>query len=101
MKGADGFVQGYNTQVAVEPIFQLIVGQAVTQAADDKQQMGPLINATERQSGQKPEEILADSGYCSDNNLKYLGKKEIEGFVATNKQKHGEKKKSAKRGPLL
>jgi len=78
MKGADGFVQGYNTQVAVEPIFQLIVGQAVTQAANDKQQMVPLIKATERQSGQKPEEILADSGYCSDNNLKYLEKKEIE-----------------------
>jgi IS5 family transposase len=93
-------VQGYNTQVAVEPIFQLIVGQAVTQAANDKQQMVPLIKATERQSGQKPEEILADSGYCSDNNLKYLEKKEIEGFVATEKQKHGEKKEACKRGPL-
>ena len=100
MKGADGFVQGYNTQVAVEPIFQLIVGQAVTQAANDKQQMVPLIKATERQSGQKPEEILADSGYCSDNNLKYLEKKEIEGFVATEKQKHGEKTEACKRGPL-
>jgi transposase len=100
MKGADGFVQGYNTQVAVEPIFQLIVGQAVTQAANDKQQMVPLIKATEQQSGQKPEEILADSGYCSDNNLKYLEKKEIEGFVATKKQKHGEKKEACKRGPL-
>src|SRR4030088_1306717 len=62
MKGADGFVQGYNTQVAVEPIFQLIVGQAVTQAANDKQQMVPLIKATERQSGQRPEEVVADSG---------------------------------------
>ena len=100
MKGADGFVQGYNTQVAVEPIFQLIVGQAVTQAANDKQQMVPLIKATEQQSGQKPEEILADSGYCSDNNLKYLEKKEIEGFVATKKQKHGEKTEACKRGPL-
>ena len=100
MKGADGFVQGYNTQVAVEPIFQLIVGQAVTQATNDKQQMVPLIKATEQQSGQKPEEILADSGYCSDNNLKYLEKKEIEGFVATKKQKHGEKTEACKRGPL-
>ena len=32
LKGADGFVQGYNTQIAVEPAFQLIVGQMVTQA---------------------------------------------------------------------
>ena len=27
MKGADGFVQAYNAQVAVEPELQLIVGQ--------------------------------------------------------------------------
>src|SRR5258707_14296 len=73
---------------------------AETHAANDKQQMVQLIKATERQWGQKPEEILADSGYCSDNNLKYLEKKEIEGFVATKKQKHGEKKEACKRGPL-
>src|SRR5258705_13757430 len=77
MKGADGFVQGYNTQVAVEPIFQLIVGQAVKQAANDKKQMVPLIKATERKSGQKPEKILAHSGYCSEKNLKNLEKKKI------------------------
>src|SRR6266699_6145236 len=32
MKGADGFVQAYNAQAAVEPDLQLIVGQTVTQA---------------------------------------------------------------------
>ncbi len=30
LKGPDGFLQGYNTQIAVEPVFQLIVGQRVT-----------------------------------------------------------------------
>jgi len=33
MKGPEGFVQAYNTQIAVEPNFQLIVGQTVTPAA--------------------------------------------------------------------
>src|ERR1700675_1110477 len=32
MKGADGIVQGYNAQAAVEPTLLLIVGQAVTEA---------------------------------------------------------------------
>src|SRR5207249_4849946 len=41
MKGADGFVQAYNAQAAVEADFQLIVGQAVTQATNDKQQLVP------------------------------------------------------------
>src|SRR5712671_5872430 len=72
LKGSDGFVQGYNTQIAVEPLFQLIVGQRVTQAANDKQQMVPLVETIEEQSGQTPEGVLADSGYCSDENLKYL-----------------------------
>jgi transposase len=100
MKGPEGFVQAYNTQIAVEPNFQLIVGQTVTPAANDKQQMTPLVEAIREQSGQKPEEVLADSGYCSEGNLKYLRKKRIEGFVATEKQKHGERRVPCKRGPL-
>jgi transposase len=100
LKGADGFVQGYNTQIAVEPVFQLIVGQRVTQAANDKQQMVPLVEAIEKQSGQKPEGVLADNGYCSDENLKYLARKRMEGFVATGKQKHSQRREPCKRGPL-
>jgi hypothetical protein len=93
-------VQGYNTQVAVEPVFQLIVGQTVTQAANDKQQVVPLIEAIQEQSGQKPEEVLTDNGYCSEENLKYLEKRRMEGFVATEKQKHGKCNEPCKRGPL-
>jgi transposase len=100
MKGSDGFVQGYNTQVAVEPLFQLVVGQTVTQAANDKQQMVPLIEAIQEQAGQRPEEVLTDSGYCSEENLKYLAKRRMEGFVATEKQKHGGRSEPCKRGPL-
>jgi transposase len=100
LKGGDGFLQGYNTQIAVEPLFQLIVGQRVTQAANDKQQMVPLIEAIEEQSGQKPKGVLADNGYCSDENLKYLARKRMEGFVATGKQKHGERREPCQPGPL-
>ncbi len=99
-KGPDGFVQGYNTQIAVEPAFQLIVGQTVTQAANDKQQMVPLIEAIQEQSGQRPEEVVADSGYCSDENLKYLANRRMEGFVAPGMQRHGQRKQACKRGPL-
>jgi transposase len=105
MKGADGFVQGYNAQAVVEPTLLLIVGQAVTEAANDKQQLKPMVELIEQQSGQRPEAILADSGYCSEENLEYLEsagqpERKIEGFIATGKQKHGEHRKSAQRGPL-
>jgi len=48
MPGADGFVQAYNTQIAVEPDFQWIVGQKVTQAANDKQQLVPTVKGRSR-----------------------------------------------------
>jgi transposase len=104
MKSSEGFVQGYNAQVAVEPDFQLIVGQAVTQAANDKEQVVPMIEILETQSGQRPEAILADSGYCSEKNLEQLESTEepdrsIEAYIATGRQKHGERPVAA-RGPL-
>jgi transposase len=105
MPGADGIVQGYNAQAAVEPTIQLIVGQRLTNASNDKQQMQPLVEAIEKQSNQRPQAVLADNGYCSDKNLEYLESLErpeqrIEAYVATGKQKHGEHRLPAQRGPL-
>src|SRR6202166_1264221 len=105
MKGADGFVQGHNAQAAVEAEMLFIVGQSVTEAANDKQQLEPMVEAIEQQSGQRPEAILADSGYCSEENLAYLEsadqpERKIDGFIATGKQKHGEHRLPCKPGPL-
>jgi hypothetical protein len=105
MKGADAFVQGYNAQAAVEPKLLLIVGQSVTEATNDKKQLIPMVRLIEQQSGQRPETILADNGYCSEQNLEHLEsadepERKIEGFIATGKQKHGEHRLPAKRGPL-
>src|SRR5712692_8278870 len=54
MKGADGFVQGYNAHAAVEPKLLLIVGQTVTEASNDKKQLIPMGELIEQQSGQRP-----------------------------------------------
>src|ERR1700693_2013269 len=62
MKGPDGFVQAYNAQVAVDDL-HFIVGQAVTQACNDKQQLVPMIATITRQSGEAPAVLLADAGY--------------------------------------
>lgn len=105
MKGSDGFVQGYNAQAAVEPALQLILGQSVTPAANDKQQIEPMVQVIEQQSGQRPDGILADSGYCSEQNLEHLemadgAARKIDAYIATGKQKHGEYRQPCPRGPL-
>jgi ribonuclease HI len=83
-----------------EPDFRLIVGQRVTQATNDKQQLVPTVEAMREQAGQKPQEVLADSGYCSDANLKYLEKKKIEGFIATDRESYRDRQQPGPRGPL-
>jgi transposase len=104
MKGADGFLQGYNAQAVVEPTLQLIMGQAVTDATNDKRQLMPMLEIMEAQSGQRPTEVLADSGYCSEKNLEQLDAEEqpdrrIAGYIATARQKHDDYRKPCPRGP--
>jgi transposase len=99
MKGPDGFVQAYNVQVAVDEL-QLIVGQAVTQETNDKKQLMPMITAIEQQSGDSPAQLLADAGYCSDENLTALADTTIDAYISTRKQKHGERPGPCPRGPL-
>ena len=100
MKGPDGFVQAYNAQTAVEPALQLIVGQALTQQANDKQQLIPMIERVREQAGQKVREVLADSGYCSEENLRKAAKKNVELYVAAGKQKHNQVAPKSPRGPI-
>ncbi len=100
MKGADGFVQGYNAQAGVEPNFQLIVGQTVTQAANDKEQLQPMVKCVEQQAGQKVTEVVGDNGYCSEKNLAGLDAQNIDGYIGMEKQKHGAERPACPRGPL-
>ena len=99
MKGPDGFVQAYNVQVAVDEL-QLIVGQAVTQETNDKKQLMPTITTIEQQSGNTPTQLLADAGYCSDESLSAIAKTQIDAYISTRKQKHGERPGPCPRGPL-
>jgi transposase len=99
MKGPDGFVQAYNVQVAVDEL-QLIVGQAVTQETNDKKQLMPMITAIAQQSGHRPDQLLADAGYCSDVNLTAIADTDIDAYISTRKQTHGQRLESCPRGPL-
>ena len=99
MKASDGFVQAYNTQIAVDDL-QWIVGQAVTQETNDKKQLLPMITTVTRQSGDTPTQILADAGYCSEASLTAVAELPVEAYVSTRKQKHGERPGPCPRGPL-
>jgi transposase len=99
MKAPDGFVQGYNVQVAVDDL-QLIVGQTVTQETNDKKQLMPMIRTIEQPLHDTPAQVLADAGYCSDDSLNAIAGTRIDAYISTRKQKHGEQLGPCPRGPL-
>jgi len=89
-KTSDGFIQGYNAQVAVDDLFQVIVAQHVTPNALDVNELEPVITSIKTTLKAKPEAVLADAGYWSEANVRTLEDKRIEAFIATGKEKHGD-----------
>ncbi len=95
------FEQSYNCQAAVDDQAQVIVAAQVTQKANDKQQVKPLIEQMKTNLGEaKPRVVSADAGYFSEDNVKYLESEAIEPYVATGRQKHGAVEPVAPRGRI-
>jgi transposase len=97
-KTPDGFIQGYNAQAAVDAHALVIVAQDVTPRAADVGELVPQVTAIGRTLQQRPKQVLADAGYCSDDNLRILARKDIDAYIATGRQKHSEWLARAPRG---
>jgi hypothetical protein len=92
MKNSDkAYIQGYNAQAAVDHEHQVIVACDVTAQAADAPHLEPMVKQVEANTGSKPEELSADAGYFSEENVKALEDLEIDPLVAAERLKHGEK----------
>jgi IS5 family transposase len=89
MKTSGGFEQAYNAQAAVDDESQVIVAQSVTNKQNDGGELVAMVDQVEANVGQRPEQLSADAGYCSEENLAALAERGIDGYVATGRQKHG------------
>jgi transposase len=88
-KTKDGYIQGYNAQAAVDHANQIIVACDVGQSTADSPQLEPMVDQIIANTGAVPNEMSADAGYCSDNNLKVLEERGIDAYVAAGRQRHG------------
>lgn len=79
----------YNAQISVDEDTQIIVGQHLSQNANDKQEIEPALAAVKEAAKQLPEVMSADNGYMSGDNLQTLKDSPIDAYIATDK---GEKK---------
>jgi transposase len=85
-----GFDQCYNAQAVVATGSMLIVAAEVTQAANDKGQLLPMVQKLQELPKElgRTKRILADSGYLSQNNVEQCAAANIEPLIATGRTPH-------------
>jgi transposase len=87
MDGATkSFVRAYNAHAAVDAHSQIIVAASLTQEANDKQQLRPLLAQLAANLGRLPKQVSADSGFFSADNLTDPALAAVELYVPPEKR---------------
>jgi transposase len=85
-----GFDQCYNAQAAVLADSLLIVANKVVQAANDKEQLVPMLEKLKMLP--KPlgriRRLLADAGYLSERNVERCEQQKVEPLIALKREQH-------------
>lgn len=76
----------YNGQISVDEKTQIIVGEHLSQNANDKKEVGPALEQIQETMGELPEKMSLDNGYMSGGNLEALDKAEVDAYVATGRE---------------
>jgi transposase len=86
MKMGNGFEQSYNAQACVDEERQFIVAVGVTNCAADSTQLIPMVDATQDNVGELPQQVLADAGYRSEANFEQLESKNVDGVISVGRE---------------
>jgi len=89
LKGGDGWIQGYNAQAAVDGDHQVIVAIGISNQASDAVHLLPMLERIHANTGQRPEALIADAGYCSTANLEACEQRGLDAYISTSRQQHG------------
>jgi transposase len=71
----------YNCQTAVDEKQEIIIAAETFPAGVDMNLLEEVTEAAEENVGDKPEKLISDCGYHSANNIEYLEKKGIDGYI--------------------
>ena len=98
LKGGDGWIQGYNCQAAVDGDHQVIVAVGVSNQAADQQHFIPMLERIVANTGQQPEAMITDAGFCSTDNIERSEQRGLDAYISTSRQEHGRRPRPS-RGP--
>jgi len=95
-----GFDQCGNAQAVVDRDHQVIVAADVTNQANDKKQFQPMMEQARQNVGRRGRirKVSADSGYYSEENVKWSERRRLDAHIATGRIKHNEKAPACPRG---
>jgi transposase len=100
LPGGKEFEQAYNAQAAVDSANQIIVAAEVTNQPSDKGQATPMIQEVKENTGELPQEMSADAGYFSSDEVTKLANAGIDTYVPPDKTYHTSKILAAPRGRI-
>ncbi len=105
MKTSDGsFHQCFNAQAAVDDAHQVIVAADVNDCAADVGNLIPMTTQVAANTGTAPAQMVADAGYCSEDNLlraaELTDTSGTQFFIATGRTTHDDPIPVAPRGRI-
>lgn len=87
MRQSDGGVApSYNAQISADAAHGLIVGVRVTQDCNDYGQLLPAVQQMEERLQQKPQQMVADAGYTTRDNIQKMAAEEIDFLGSTGRE---------------
>jgi transposase len=85
MGKAGSYAYADNAQISVAADLPIIVGQQVSQPANDKQAIEPALQALQETAGRLPDQVSADNGYWSGANLPAFEDHGVDAYSATDR----------------
>jgi transposase len=85
----DGFITGYNGQIAVDGAYQIIIAQRLATNPADFGALVPLIDQAKANLGRKLKEVSGDTGFATEANLQAMAERKINAYLTPGRSKHG------------
>ena len=77
----DGFIAGYNGQIAVDAAHQVIIAQRLATNPADYSALLPLVDQAKANLGRKPKEVSGDSGFATEANIAGMIERRIAAYL--------------------
>ena len=83
----DGFIAGYNGQIAVDAAHQVILAHRLQTNPADYGALVPLVDQAKANLGRKLKEVSGDAGFATEANLAAMAERKLRAYLAPGR--HG------------